>query len=207
MRFCTAMRRPTNACRTAIRDRHCRTEVGGRFTVGNWLSRYSCASRRASSLSVLRLRCLNFQASLAVLATRQRTPSSPHRSWTQPAKRHASMTTTAGCVPASKDSSSVRVVAKVVKRTSRVAWSREQATHLYLPRSMARMALLVEAVPVDAVFVMVFMLQAPRGGCGVCLRGKHSDYHAPTACMDSLDAVRRSVVRGRPYGPDAWVQT
>src|SRR5262249_25159074 len=100
------------------------------------------------------------------------------------------MTTTAGCVPASKDSSSVRVVSKVVKRTSPVAWSRMQATHLYLPRSMARMALLVEAVPVDAVFVMVFMLQAPRGGCGVCLRGKHSDYHAPTACMDSFGASR-----------------
>jgi tetratricopeptide (TPR) repeat protein len=50
----------------------------------------------ASSRSVLRLRCLNFQASLAVLATRQARPSSAQRSCTQPASRQASMTTTAG---------------------------------------------------------------------------------------------------------------
>ena len=104
------------------------------------------------------MRCLNFQASLAVFATRQRTPRSPHRSWTQPAKRQASMTTTAGCVAASKRPISARVVSKVVKRASPVAWSRTQATLLYLPRSMARMVL------VDAVIEIVFMVQASVGG-------------------------------------------
>src|SRR5262249_44693952 len=40
-----------------------------------------------------------------------------------------------------------------------------QATLLYLPRSMAKMVL------VDAVCGIVFILQAPPGGCGVCSRG------------------------------------
>src|SRR5262245_47960019 len=40
-----------------------------------------------------------------------------------------------------------------------------RATLLYLPKSMARMAL------VDAVLRVVFMLHAFRGGVGVCLRG------------------------------------
>src|SRR6267142_461942 len=164
MRFCTATRRPTHVCRQAISDRHCRTRTGGSVTVGNWPSRYSCARRRASSLSVLRLRCLNFQASLAVLATRQRTPSSPHRSWTQPASRHASMTMTPGRSWPISLRNSARVVSKVVKAYSPVAGSWTQATLLYLPRSIARMAF------VDAVVVIVFILQAPRGVVGfVCV--------------------------------------
>jgi len=58
--------------------------------------------------------------------------------------------------------SSSRVVSKVVKLISPVAWSWTQATDLYLPRSMARM------VDVDAVFAIVFIVQAPWGeGNGV----------------------------------------
>src|SRR5262249_30749091 len=57
---------------------------------------------------------------------------------------------------------SLRVVSKLVKRKVPLASSCTQATLLYLPRSMARMVL------VDAALVRVFMLQAPRGGCGVC---------------------------------------
>jgi hypothetical protein len=48
------------------------------------------------ALLLERLRCLNFQASAAVLATRQTSPSSAQRSQTQPARAQASMTTTAG---------------------------------------------------------------------------------------------------------------
>src|SRR5262249_3286425 len=102
-------------------------------------------------------RCLNFQASLAVLATRQRTPSCIHRSCTQPASRQASMTTTAGCSLSTSLRISARVVSKAEKRNSPVAWSQTQATLLYLPRSMATMTF------VDALFVIVFIVQAPWG--------------------------------------------
>ena len=160
MRFCTATRRPTNVCRAAINERHCRTVLNGKVTVGNWPSRYSCARRSASSLSVLRLRCLNFQASLAVLATRQRMPSSAHRSWTQPASRHASMMTTVARFLVSSRCISLRVVSKLEKRKVPEAPSWTQATLLYLPRSMARM---VSAAVVLAVVVIV---QAPWGDGG-----------------------------------------
>src|SRR5262249_29926324 len=88
--------RPTGAWRAAIRARHWRVWVGGTVTVGSWPRASSWARRRASSLSVLRLVCLNFQASLAVLATLQARPSSWQRSATQPARAQASKTTTAG---------------------------------------------------------------------------------------------------------------
>src|SRR5689334_9515391 len=61
---------------------------------------------------------------------------------------------------------SALVVSKVAKRNSPVSWSRWQATLLYLPRSMAKMEVFL-----NAVVVIVFMMQAFRAGCGVCLRG------------------------------------
>ncbi len=66
------------------------------MTVGSWPRAKSWARRKASSRSVLRLVCSNFQASLAVLATGHGRPSSWHSSCTQPASRQASMTTAAG---------------------------------------------------------------------------------------------------------------
>src|SRR5262249_30062771 len=95
-------------------------------------------------------------------ATRQRTWSSSHRSWTQPASRHASMLTTAGCVLPISWRSSAREVSKVVKVNSPLAWSWTQATLLYLPRSMARMV--VHAV------VVVFICKLLVGIVGfVCM--------------------------------------
>src|SRR5262249_39287204 len=76
--------------------RHWRVCGSGTQTAGSCPSASSWARRKASSLSVLRLECLNFQDSLAVLATLQAKPACTHRSWTQPASRQASMTTTAG---------------------------------------------------------------------------------------------------------------
>jgi hypothetical protein len=72
------------------------------------------------------------------------------------------MTATAGCSFATSFRSSTRVVSKVVKRSSPVAGSCTQATLLYLPRSTATMTF------VDALFVIVFIVQAPWGeGNGV----------------------------------------
>src|SRR5262249_60477924 len=91
---------------------------GGRAGWRGWVpagpsrSRYTSARRRASSRSVLRLRCLNFQAALVVLATRQVTPRSAHRSWTQPASRQASMSTTVGWGRARRRVISWRLVGK-----------------------------------------------------------------------------------------------
>src|SRR5262249_17832867 len=110
--------------------------------------------------SVLRLRCLNFQASLAVLATRQRMPSSAQRSWTQPANRQASMMTTVGRSLARSRCISLRVVSKLVKRKGPAASAGAQATLLNLPRSMARM------VPAAAVLAVVVIVQAPWGDGG-----------------------------------------
>src|SRR5262249_23933793 len=124
------------------------------------------------SRSVLRLRCLNFQASVVVLATRHGTPCSTHRSRTQPASRQASIRMTAGrCLWISRVNSA-RLVEKVVKRGSSAERYR-QATHLYLPKSMARM---LSAALASAVVVIV---QAPWGegtwGCVVT----SSRYHTP----------------------------
>ena len=70
----------------------------------------------------------------------------------------------------------------MVKRTSPVASSRTQATHLYLPRSMARMVL------VDAVVEIVFMVQASVGGKWEFGNLKNFQITtSPTACMDSLE--------------------
>src|SRR5262249_210092 len=71
-------------------------EAAWRQAAGRWPRAWSWARRRASSVSVLLLRCLNFQASLAVLAPVQARPRSAQRSWTQPASRQTSLTTPAG---------------------------------------------------------------------------------------------------------------
>jgi hypothetical protein len=64
-----------------------------------------------------------------------------------------------------------------------------QATLLYLPSSMARIAE-VAAVGMDPLVsqavAIVFMLQAPCGGVGGLIAWQLSNYRAPTACMDSL---------------------
>src|SRR5262249_5537785 len=122
---------------------------------GNLPSRYTSARRRASSLSVLRLRCLNFQASLVVLATRHFTPFAAHRSQTQPAKRQASRSTTAGPCLSSRRAISARLVGRDRKRQSSAERYR-QTTLLYLPRSMARMGAAV-------VVAVVVIVQAPWG--------------------------------------------
>jgi hypothetical protein len=70
-----------------------RDDDGGELSQGLQLGQ---AEGVVLALSVLRLVCLNFQASLAVLATLQARPSSAQRSCTQPARAQASMTTTAG---------------------------------------------------------------------------------------------------------------
>src|SRR5262249_43916800 len=142
------------------------------------------ARRRASSRSVLRFRCLNFQASLAVLATRHRTPNSTHKSRTQPAKRQASIRTTVGPCRSISPVSTARLVEPVTKRTS-PAGRTTQATLLYLPRSMARM------VSAAVALANVVIVQAPWGRWGVEV-WQLSRYHDPTACMDSF-GVRRQV--------------
>jgi len=102
MRFWIDTRRPTNFCRVAIKARHSRVVFGGMDTSGNWPRANSCARRKASSRSVLRFVCLNFQASLAVLATWQGRPTMSQKSFTQPAKLQASMTTAAGWTSSSR---------------------------------------------------------------------------------------------------------
>src|SRR5262249_5080075 len=156
---------------------------GGIVTMGSWPSASSWARRRASSLSVLRLVCLNFQASLAVLATLQATPRSAQRSWTQPARVQASMTTTAGRWRSKSLVSSWRQVVSVSKWAWAAARAEGQATLLNLARSMARM----RPVAVVAVFVrFVLMVQAPWGYVVRKDRDTFHDTTAPTACMDSF---------------------
>src|SRR5262249_30618261 len=136
---------------------------GGTVTVGSWPKAKSWARRRASSLSVLRFWCLNFQASEAVLATWQGSSSSAQRSWTQPANRQASMTTAAGRGVARRLRRRARSVVRVRKVAAAGSPVERQATDLYLPRSRARM------VRAAAVAVVV-IVQAPvgRGVAGWC---------------------------------------
>src|SRR5262249_11929343 len=109
-------------------------------------------------------------------------PCSTHRSWTQPASRQASSSTTAGrCRPISRVSSR-RPVGSVWNSRS-PAERYTQATLLYLPRSMARIG---RAVAISVV--VVFIVQAPWGdGNGVVWQLPR--YHTPTACMDSFDGT------------------
>jgi hypothetical protein len=95
----------------------------GEDAVGSWPKASNWARRRASSWSVLRLVCLNFPASLAVLATLQARPRSPHRSATQPARAQASMPTPAGRSWSKRWRSSWREGVKVSKRAVAVARS------------------------------------------------------------------------------------
>ena len=113
MRFWAATRWVTRACRWAIRVRHSRTALAGTTTAGSWPRANSWAKRRASSRPVFRLACLYFHASAPVLATTHRTPSRPHRSWTEPAREHASITTAAGRVRRMTRSTSARGVSRV----------------------------------------------------------------------------------------------
>src|SRR5262249_57082212 len=108
--------------------------------------------------SVLDFGCLNFKASLAVLATWQGRPSSWQRSWTQPASRQASMTTAEGRYLAKSLRRRSRSVVRVTKVAAAGSPVERQATDLYLPRSRARM---VRAAV--AGVVVVFMVQAPVG--------------------------------------------
>jgi hypothetical protein len=123
MRFRAATRWVTSAWRWAISARHSRTRFCGTTTVGSCPSASSWARRRASSRSVFRFACLYFHASAAVLATLTGTPSSAHRSWTHPARVHASITTTAGLVPRMSRSTSAREVVRVRNSAAAVARS------------------------------------------------------------------------------------
>src|SRR5262249_45340214 len=111
---------------------------------------------------------------------------SAHRSWTQPVRAQASMMTTAGRSLVSSRCISLRVVSKVVKRKVPGASPREQATLLYLPRSMAR---IVSAAVVLAVVVIV---QAPGGRWwGKCGNSQVTTPHGfPMNCLGGLGEHR-----------------
>ena len=107
----------------------------------------SRASLRASSRSVLRLTCFHCQAAPVVLATTAARPSSPHRSWTQPAWEQASKTTGATAWPVSSRRRSSGVVATVRNAAVRSSGWYQHKTQLNLPRSMAKMVLFIACLP------------------------------------------------------------